>query len=204
MASTIRGIVKLVGKDSLRRILERSATRADGRACVWIPFWLPAARTEHGRERQRGRLQTDTISFEWVDTADATRTNGRKRNAQGSAQISPSCRRHSWSCLPCIYTPPPPIRLSSSPIPNHNNMAPTDAHHEFISKGSASAKRRLSHSGKKPNAEGYVSLTVRILFLLCLYIATMLKITDFIADVGRYFWRRRQQQQELRDRHLHP
>ncbi|EIM90300.1 trehalose synthase [Stereum hirsutum FP-91666 SS1] len=38
-------------------------------------------------------------------------------------------------------------------------MAPTDAHHEFISKGSASAKRRLSHSSKKPNAEGYVSLT---------------------------------------------
>lgn len=119
MASTVRGVVKLVGKDSLRRILERSATRADGRACVWIPFWLPTARAEHGRERQRGRLQANNISFEWVDTADATRTNGQKRNTQSSAKIISLCPTGATrSCLPCIYTLSPAHSSFFFPYPH--------------------------------------------------------------------------------------
>lgn len=154
MASTVRGVVKLVGKNSLRRILEGSATRADGRACVWIPFWLTAARTEHGRGDQRGRLAYGTIRRTPPGPTGKRGTDrARLRSSRRRAPLGHVSHVYIPSCAPCLLFP--------SPISVHSNMAPTDAHHQFTSKGSDATKRRLSHSGKKPHQDGYVSLTVR-------------------------------------------
>lgn len=100
---------------------------------------------------------------------------------------------------PGYITPAPSSR--SLPPRHLSTMAPS---HQFTSKPSDAIRRRLSSvaSGRRPNIAGYTSLTVRPRPLCPSY--TLIESFVHTAHVGWYRWSRRQQQHQLRNRHLHP